>query len=121
MIRAILTSGSMRSLRQKPDRSCATKPGHISCHRQAEARYSSFATSRPRVATRGSRRELEVEPAITLAAVASSGLTVSPAAWWAERQQAHSAAEYCLGRGRGHPPAPGPASRSAKAGGLALD
>src|SRR4051794_6215104 len=34
MIRAILTSGSMRSLRQKPDRSCATKPGHISCHRQ---------------------------------------------------------------------------------------
>src|SRR3954452_8028013 len=35
MIRAILTSGSMRSLRQKPDRSCATKPGHISCHRQA--------------------------------------------------------------------------------------
>src|SRR4051812_47468400 len=35
MIRAILTSGSMRSLRHKPDRSCATKPGHISCHRQA--------------------------------------------------------------------------------------
>src|SRR3954463_16527268 len=34
MIRAILTSGSMRSLRHKPDRSCATKPGHISCHRQ---------------------------------------------------------------------------------------
>src|SRR3954453_13955102 len=34
MIRAILTSGSMRSLWQKPDRSCATKPGHISCHRQ---------------------------------------------------------------------------------------
>ena len=33
MIRAILTSGSMRSLRHKPDRSCATKPGHISCHR----------------------------------------------------------------------------------------
>src|SRR3954447_16698773 len=33
MIRAILTSGSMRSLRCKPDRSCATKPGHISCHR----------------------------------------------------------------------------------------
>src|SRR3954470_8149017 len=36
MIRAILTSGSMRSLRQKPDRSCATKPGHISCHRHVE-------------------------------------------------------------------------------------
>src|SRR4051794_6033424 len=35
MIRAILTSGSMRSLRHKPDRSCATKPGHISCHRQS--------------------------------------------------------------------------------------
>src|SRR3954463_11855546 len=34
MIRAILTSDSMRSLRHKPDRSCATKPGHISCHRQ---------------------------------------------------------------------------------------
>src|SRR5215207_3319694 len=34
MIRAILTSGSMRSLRSKPDRSCATKPGHSSCHRQ---------------------------------------------------------------------------------------
>src|SRR5215211_2605661 len=34
VIRAILTSGSMRSLRRKPDRSCATKPGHISCHRQ---------------------------------------------------------------------------------------
>src|SRR3954462_8362421 len=33
MIRAILTSGSMRSLRHKPDRSWATKPGHISCHR----------------------------------------------------------------------------------------
>src|SRR4051812_3354607 len=33
MIRAILTSGSMRSLRRNPDRSCATKPGHISCHR----------------------------------------------------------------------------------------
>src|SRR4051812_48617092 len=33
MIRAILTSGSMRSLRHKPDRSCATNPGHISCHR----------------------------------------------------------------------------------------
>src|SRR4051812_35592142 len=34
MIRAILTSGSMRSLRHKSDRSCATKLGHISCHRQ---------------------------------------------------------------------------------------
>src|SRR6185312_15896548 len=33
MIRAILTSGSMRSLRHKPDRSCATKPGHTACHR----------------------------------------------------------------------------------------
>src|SRR3954454_16665454 len=32
--RAILTSGSMRPLRHKPDRSCAPKPGHISCHRQ---------------------------------------------------------------------------------------
>src|SRR3954452_10315510 len=38
MIRAILTSGSMRSLRHKSDRSCATKPGHISCHRQSEWR-----------------------------------------------------------------------------------
>src|SRR4051812_33291834 len=36
MIRAILTSGSMRSLRHKPDRSCATKPGHTACHRHAE-------------------------------------------------------------------------------------
>src|SRR4051795_11605230 len=34
MIRAILTSGSMRSLRHTPDRSCAPKPGHISCQRQ---------------------------------------------------------------------------------------
>src|SRR4051812_24590604 len=34
MIRAILTSGSMRSLRHKPDRSCAPKAGHISCQRQ---------------------------------------------------------------------------------------
>src|SRR3954462_2088748 len=34
MIRAILTSGSMRSLRHKPDKSCATKPGHTACHRQ---------------------------------------------------------------------------------------
>src|SRR4051794_20196358 len=33
VIRAILTSGSMRSLRRKPDRSCAPKPGHISCQR----------------------------------------------------------------------------------------
>src|SRR4051812_1614780 len=39
MIRAILTSGSMRSLRQKPDRSCATKPGHISCHRHIIRRF----------------------------------------------------------------------------------
>src|SRR3954454_981159 len=38
MIRAILTSGSMRSLRHKPDRSCATKPGHTACHRQEAAR-----------------------------------------------------------------------------------
>src|SRR3954451_4749282 len=38
MIRAILTSGSMRSLRHKPDRSCATKPGHISCHRHGGSR-----------------------------------------------------------------------------------
>src|SRR3954453_3881919 len=37
VIRAILTSGSMRSLRRKPDRSCAPKPGHISCQRQARA------------------------------------------------------------------------------------
>src|SRR3954470_22378631 len=36
MIRAILTSGSMRSLRHKPDRSCATKPGHTACHRHLE-------------------------------------------------------------------------------------
>src|SRR6185369_8015840 len=35
MIRAILTSGSMRSLRHKPDRSCATKPGHTACHRHS--------------------------------------------------------------------------------------
>src|SRR3954468_23068959 len=35
MIRAILTSGSMRSLRHKPDRSCAPKPGHIACHRHS--------------------------------------------------------------------------------------
>src|SRR3954467_2600902 len=35
MIRAILTSGSMRSLRHKPDRSCAPKAGHISCQRHA--------------------------------------------------------------------------------------
>src|SRR3954468_7037335 len=35
MIRTILTSGSMRSLRHKPDRSCATKPGHTACHRQS--------------------------------------------------------------------------------------
>src|SRR6185312_4797392 len=39
MIRAILTSGSMRSLRHKPDRSCATKPGHISCHRHLASRF----------------------------------------------------------------------------------
>src|SRR3954447_8814515 len=38
MIRAILTSGSMRSLRHKPDRSCATKPGHTACHRQRSRR-----------------------------------------------------------------------------------
>src|SRR3954464_1243429 len=37
MIRAILTSGSMRSLRHKPDRSCAPKPEHISCYRQGRA------------------------------------------------------------------------------------
>src|SRR4029453_130639 len=36
MIRAILTSGSMRSLRHKPDRSCATKPGHTACHRHEQ-------------------------------------------------------------------------------------
>src|SRR3954451_2772642 len=42
MIRAILTSGSMRSLRHKPDRSCATKPGHISCHRHGTSGRLTF-------------------------------------------------------------------------------
>src|SRR4051794_17456832 len=48
------------------------------------------------------------ESAITLVAVASSGSTEFPAAWWAERQQARSAAEHCLGRVRVPRPAPAP-------------
>src|SRR4051812_3162257 len=46
MIRAVLTSGSMRSLRHKPDRSCATKPGHISCHRHPVWRSVDLHTNR---------------------------------------------------------------------------
>src|SRR3954452_20462573 len=49
MIRAILTSGSMRSLRHKPDRSCAPKPGHISCHRQPLAGRTRLNASGARV------------------------------------------------------------------------
>src|SRR3954468_19696177 len=44
VIRAILTSGSMRSLRRKPDRSCAPKPGHISCQRHQQAAAVVFRT-----------------------------------------------------------------------------
>src|SRR4051795_11794102 len=46
MIRAILTSGSMRSLRHKPDRSCATKPGHTACHRHRAARHLDYGVAR---------------------------------------------------------------------------
>src|SRR3954471_16773214 len=47
MIRAILTSGSMRSLRHKPDRSCAPNPGHISCQRQTDSRRLDLGFLRP--------------------------------------------------------------------------
>src|SRR3954453_5282960 len=62
MVRAILTSGSMRSLRQKPDRSCATKPGHISCHRQAEEAARSIEEARDYYAKGVEAGELALGP-----------------------------------------------------------
>src|SRR4051812_20796752 len=62
-----------------------------------------------------------VKPMVTLAAVASSGLTEFRVAWWAERPQARSAEEYRLGRVRGPRPALAPASQLGRAGGSALD
>ena len=62
-----------------------------------------------------------VKPMVTLAAVASSGLTEFRVAWWAERPQARSAEEYRLGRVRGPRPALAPASQLGGAGGSALD
>src|SRR3954447_23714391 len=55
MIRAILTSGSMRSLRHKPDRSCATKPGHISCHRHRPISTLTIWRGRARPSSAGAR------------------------------------------------------------------
>ncbi len=62
-----------------------------------------------------------MEPAITLAAVAWSGLTGFPVASWAECLQARSAAEYCSGPVRAPRLAPAPAFQSVEVGGLALD
>src|SRR4051812_22502426 len=61
-----------------------------------------------------------VKPMVTLAAVASSGLTEFRVAWWAERPQARSAEEYRLGRVRGPRPALAPASQLGGAGGSGL-
>src|SRR4051812_50188745 len=60
-----------------------------------------------------------VKPMVTLAAVASSGLTEFRVAWWAERPQARSAEEYRLGRGGGARPALGPAAPLGGGGGAA--
>ena len=62
-----------------------------------------------------------VKPMVTLAAVASSGLTEFRVAWWAERPQARSATECCLGPVTAHQPAPARASQWAEAGGSARD